>query len=88
VNAQWNDTCNSRGRQHPSSSAAEGTEDEMSTDYVFLCGVMWAQHRSLDAGWELIRALDSADPDVASLANAILRRTLAGNAVTGIAAGR
>jgi hypothetical protein len=47
----------------------------MNTDYVFLCGVMWTQYESEDAGWELVRALHSADPDVVSLASAILERT-------------
>jgi hypothetical protein len=47
----------------------------MSTDYVFLCGVMWAQYECEDAGWELVRALHSNNPDVVSLASAILDQT-------------
>jgi len=48
--------------------------DEMSTDYVFLCGVMWAQYASEDARLELVRAQRCADPDLAFLASAILGR--------------
>jgi hypothetical protein len=44
----------------------------MKTDYVFLCGVMWAQFGLEDAGRELVRALDSNDPDIAVLASALL----------------
>jgi hypothetical protein len=47
----------------------------MTTDYVFLCGVMWSQYESMDAGWELVRALRSDDPEVVSLASAILEET-------------
>jgi hypothetical protein len=46
----------------------------MSTDYVFLCGVMWAQYASEDARLELVRAQRCDDPDVAVLASAILGR--------------
>jgi hypothetical protein len=46
----------------------------MNQDYVFLCGVMWAQYASEDAGRELVRALRCSDPDVALLASAILER--------------
>ena len=44
----------------------------MSTDYLILCGVMWAQHASVDACEELFRALQSDDPDAVSLASAFL----------------
>ena len=46
----------------------------MNTDYVFLCGVMWAQHASADAYQELFRALRSDDPDVVLLASALLEQ--------------
>jgi hypothetical protein len=46
----------------------------MDPDYVFLCGVMWAQYASEDAGWELVRAQQCDDPDVALLASAILEK--------------
>jgi hypothetical protein len=49
----------------------------MNTDYVFLCGVMWAQHASEDACQELFRALHSDDPDVVLLASALLDRRVA-----------
>lgn len=49
----------------------------MSTDYVFLCGAMWAQYESEDAGWELVRALHSDNPEVVLLASAILDKTIA-----------
>lgn len=48
----------------------------MSTDYVFLCGVMWAQYASEDARLELVRAQRCDDPDVAVLATAILGKDL------------
>lgn len=44
----------------------------MNADYLLLCGVMWAQYRSEDACRELLRALRSEDPDVVSLACALL----------------
>ena len=47
----------------------------MNSDYVFLCGVMWSQYESADAGWELVRALRSNDPEVVLLASVILDRT-------------
>ena len=49
----------------------------MNTDYVLLCGVMWAQHRSTDAREELYRALDSDDPDLVLLASALLDQRVA-----------
>ncbi|HKN16092.1 MAG TPA: hypothetical protein VJX47_04070 [Candidatus Sulfotelmatobacter sp.] len=47
----------------------------MNPDYVFLCGVMWAQYASEDAGRELVRAQQCDDPDVALLASAILGKS-------------
>ncbi len=49
----------------------------MSIDYVLLCGAMWAQHRSVDACEELVRALHSDDPDVVFLASALLGENVA-----------
>ena len=49
-------------------------EDRQYADYVFLCGVMWAQYASEDAARELVRALSSEDPDVAFLASALLEK--------------
>jgi hypothetical protein len=48
----------------------------MSSDYVFLCGVMWAQYASEDARLELVRAQGCDDPDVVLLADAILGKNL------------
>jgi hypothetical protein len=44
----------------------------MSADYVLLCGVMWVQFASQDAGLELGRALHSEDPKIVSLACVLL----------------
>jgi len=49
----------------------------MNTDYIFLCGVMWRNYGSDDARCELIRALQSSDPDVISLASALLDQQIA-----------
>jgi len=49
----------------------------MNTDYVFLCGVMWAQHASVDAREDLIRALNSDDPDLVLLASELLDQRVA-----------
>jgi hypothetical protein len=57
-------------------SGANGGE-AMNRDYVFLCGVMWSQYASEDAGHELVRALHSEDPYVASLAHALLEEPAA-----------
>jgi hypothetical protein len=46
----------------------------MDGDYVFLCGVMWCCYGQEDAGRELLRAADSADPDLSTLALAMLRQ--------------
>jgi hypothetical protein len=43
----------------------------MNSNYVFLCGVMWCQFGQKDAGQELLRAADSADPDMKALACAM-----------------
>lgn len=49
-------------------------ERTMNGDYVFLCGVMWCRFGQEDAGRELLRAADSADPDLSALALAMLRQ--------------
>jgi hypothetical protein len=46
----------------------------MDGDYVFLCGVMWCCYGQEDAGRELLRAADSADPDLSALALAMLKQ--------------
>lgn len=40
----------------------------MDGDYVFLCGVMWCRFGQQEAGKELLRAAESQDPNVSSLA--------------------
>jgi hypothetical protein len=49
----------------------------MSTEYVLLCGVMWTQYASRDAGFELVRAQHSEDQEVVSLACALLQKNVA-----------
>jgi hypothetical protein len=49
-------------------------ETEMDGNYVFLCGVMWCRFGQQDAGKELLRATNSADPDVKALAWALLAK--------------
>jgi len=57
--------------------AFKAIENKQYADYVFLCGVMWTQYASEDAGMELIRALESQDPDVALLACSLLEKKMA-----------
>ena len=45
---------------------AEG--DEVDSDYVFLCGVMWRGYGQEEAGQELLRATLSRDPDISTVA--------------------
>ena len=45
----------------------------MNSNYVFLCGVMWCRYGQEDAGSELMRAAESADPDLSALALAMLK---------------
>jgi len=47
---------------------------DMDINYVFLCGVIWCRFGQQDAGKELLRASDSKDPDVRSLAWAMLAK--------------
>jgi hypothetical protein len=57
-------------------SIAPRTSDggDMDGDYVFLCGVMWCGYGQQEAGKELLRATRSPDPDVSSLAWAMLAK--------------
>jgi hypothetical protein len=48
-------------------------EANMDSDYVFLCGVMWCGYGQEDAGSELKRAAECDDPDLSSLALAMLQ---------------
>jgi len=46
----------------------------MDSNYVFLCGVMWCRFGQKDAAKELLRAVDSGDPDVKALAWAMFAK--------------
>ena len=46
----------------------------MDSNYVFLCGLMWCRFGQKDAGKELLRAVDSGDPDVKALAWAMFAK--------------
>jgi hypothetical protein len=46
----------------------------MDGNYVFLCGVMWCRFGQQDAGKELLRAVDSGDPDMKALARAMFAK--------------
>ena len=48
----------------------------MDSNYVFLCGVMWCRFGQWDAGKELLRAADVADPDMKALASAMFSKGL------------
>jgi len=60
------------GLQIASLNSNEG--DEMNSDYVFLCGVMWCRYGKQEAGRELLRAALSRDPDISTLAWAMFAR--------------
>jgi hypothetical protein len=47
---------------------------DMNINFVFLRGVMWCRFGQRDAGKELLMASDSRDPDVRSLAWAMLAK--------------
>ncbi len=46
----------------------------MNATDVILCGLVWAQFRVRTAGLELVRALESADPELQSLAEVMLEQ--------------
>ena len=48
--------------------------DEVESDYVFLCGVMWCRYGQEEAGRELLRATLSKDPDISTLAWAMFAK--------------
>jgi len=41
---------------------------------VILCGLVWVQFRQREAGLELVRAIESADPEPQSLAEVMLEQ--------------
>ena len=44
----------------------------MEASYVLACGIVWRKTADPEAGWELVEALESADPSLRSLAQALL----------------
>jgi len=44
----------------------------MDTSYVIACGIVWRKTADAEAGWELVEALESPDPDLRSLAQSFL----------------
>jgi hypothetical protein len=46
----------------------------MDGNYMFLCGVMWCQFGQQEAAQELLRAASSGNPDMSTLAWAMLKR--------------
>ena len=44
----------------------------MEASYVLACGIVWRKTSDPEAGWELVEALESADPRLRSLAQALL----------------
>jgi hypothetical protein len=50
----------------------------MDSNYVFLCGVMWCGYGQQEAGKELLRATSSLDPDIRTLAWAMLAKGMSG----------
>jgi hypothetical protein len=43
--------------------------------YVFVCGILWHQHRHAGAGWDLIQFSRSPDMDVRAMAADLLAKT-------------
>ncbi len=43
--------------------------------YLYACSLRWHEEREASAGWELVRALSSADPRTCSIAAALLAKT-------------
>lgn len=41
---------------------------------VILCGLIWAQFRKREAGLELVRAVESADPELQAIAEVMLEQ--------------
>lgn len=44
----------------------------MNADYMLACGIVWRETADPEAGWELVEALQSADPRERVLAQALL----------------
>ncbi len=44
----------------------------MDANYVLACGIVWSKNADLEAGWELVEALESPDPRLRLLAQSFL----------------
>ncbi len=44
----------------------------MDANYMLACGIVWGKAADPEAGWELVEALKSADPDLRALAQTLL----------------
>ncbi len=44
----------------------------MNADYMFACGAIWRKTADPEAGWELVEGLESKDPQLRLLAQALL----------------
>jgi hypothetical protein len=53
-------------------SARERTEVAMDANYMLACGIVWRKTADPDAGWELVEALASPDPELRQLARDML----------------
>jgi hypothetical protein len=65
---------NAKQQWTPFDGGAVTEGDEMNSDYVFLCGVMWCRYGQQEAGRELLRAALSRDPDISTLAWAMFAK--------------
>lgn len=65
---------NAKQQWTPFGRGAVKERDEMNSDYVFLCGVMWCGYGQQEAGRELLRAALSRDPDISTLAWAMFAK--------------
>jgi hypothetical protein len=44
----------------------------MDANYMLVCGIVWRRTADLEAGWELVEALESPDPHLRLLAQSLL----------------
>jgi hypothetical protein len=47
----------------------------MDANYILACGIVWRKTADLEAGWELVEALQSSDPSLRMLAQTFLVET-------------
>jgi hypothetical protein len=53
-------------------SARERTEVAMDAQYMLACGIVWRKSADPGAGWELVEALASPDPELRQFARDML----------------